>query len=347
MLRVECQEDRIFILADPSISVVVPAYRVTGYIAEAIDSILVQTFQEFEIIVVNDGCPDTANLEIALAPYLAKNQIRYIKQENHGLAGARNTGIRAARAALVTVFDGDDRLFPNALEVLWDMMQKHPNAGMVYGNCMFFGGTRLDGQAGMKYYPSRNTSVSYADLITRKAHSMACAMFRRDLLLEVGLYDERLRKAEDYDMVLRIARAGAAIENTPAMVYDYRVRPDSLSQSGGDIQAWRIRVLEKQQKDPDLSPAENEMIAARELRYPARYVLWPLEESRVALLKEADYRLARGRLREANRELRSPRLAIISFVLFPALPAPLRQFALFRERRLQSHGGTLRRAEGL
>jgi glycosyltransferase involved in cell wall biosynthesis len=329
---------------DPSvsISVVIPAYCVTGYIADAIDSVLAQTFLEFEIIVVNDGCPDTVNLELVLAPYLARNQIRYISQENRGVSGARNTGVRAARGALVSALDGDDLLRPNAFDVWLDVMRKHPNAGMVYGNAMFFGGSPLDGQEWMKYFPSRDNSVSYADLITHKAHVFGCAMFRRDVLLDVGLYDENLRKAEDYELALRIAKSGARIENTKSIVYDYRIHPGSLTTASGDIQVWRIRALEKHQKRPDLSPAENEMIAA-ELRYQS--ATCALEESKGALLN-GEYRRARGRLRQANREFRSARLAIISLALL-VLPAPLRQVALFRERRLHSRHGSLDKAPGL
>lgn len=317
---------------DPSVSVIIPAYRVTGCVADAIDSVLTQTFRESEIIVINDGCPDTVNLEAVLAPYLAKNQIRYIRQENRGVSGARNAGIRAARASLVTVLDADDILCPTTLEVWLEMMRNHPNAGMVYGNAVFFGGTRLDGQEMMRYYPSVANDVSYADLITRRAWVFGCAMFRRERLLDVGLYDESLRKAEDYDLALRVARSGAAIRNTTDVVYRYRIRPDGLTIQSGDIRAWRIRALEKQQKDPGLSAAENEMIVA-ELRY--QNAENSLEESKAALLG-GEYRLARSRLREANRELRSPRLVIVLLVLL-TLPAALRQFALFRERRLAAH----------
>jgi glycosyltransferase involved in cell wall biosynthesis len=81
---------------EPAVSVIVPCYRVTEYIREALDSLRAQTFRNFETIVINDGCPDTANLERALEPY--RGEIVYIKQENTGLSGARNSGIKAARA---------------------------------------------------------------------------------------------------------------------------------------------------------------------------------------------------------------------------------------------------------
>lgn len=317
---------------DPAVSVVIPAYRVTAYIAETVDSVLVQTFRDFEIVVVNDGCPDTANLEMVLAPYVAENRIRYIKQENRGLSGARNTGIRASRAGLVVVLDADDCLRPGALEIWREIILRSPETGMVYGNAIFFGGTPLDGHDAMKYFPSRSNHVTYTDLISRKAYSYACAMFRRDLLLELGLYDENLRKAEDYDMALRVARSGHGIENTNVVSWNYRIRPGSLSQTGGDIQTWRIRVLEKHYRDPDVNDADREVIGA-ELRY--QNATQTLDEGKAALVNR-DYALARSRVRAANLELRSPRLALVSALLL-VMPGALRRFTLYRDGRSKRH----------
>jgi len=313
---------------DPAVSVVIPAYGVARYIAEAIDSVLVQTFREFEIIVVNDGCPDSASMEAVLAPYIAAGEINYVRQENRGLAGARNTGIRAAKGEFVAVLDGDDRLRPEALEVWTGIMRSNTGTGLVYGNGMFFGGTQRDGQDLMTTYPSPGRFVTFADLVTRKANSVGCAMFRRDRLFEIGLYDEVLRKAEDYDIALRMAKSGAVVENTKAIVFDYRLRPDGLSQSGGDIRAWRVHVLEKHRKQPDLSPAETEIIAG-ELRYQC--AMQALDDSRVAL-RSGDYARARSRFRDANPGGISIRRICISAALL-IWPGALRRFVLLRESR--------------
>ena len=72
----------------PKVSVIIPAYNTAPFIAETLDSVFSQTFRNFEVIVINDGAPDTAELEIALQPYLSR--VRYLKQENRGLSGARN-----------------------------------------------------------------------------------------------------------------------------------------------------------------------------------------------------------------------------------------------------------------
>src|SRR5687767_11595201 len=98
---------------EPRVSVVIPAYRVTEYISEALASVFTQTYTDYEIILVNDGCPDTEGLERAIAPY--RDRIRYIVQENGGPSKARNTAIQASRGALIAQLDGDDQWFPGFL----------------------------------------------------------------------------------------------------------------------------------------------------------------------------------------------------------------------------------------
>src|SRR5919198_1434145 len=90
----------------PAVSVIIPAYRVTQYIAEALDSVLAQTFTDYETIVINDGCPETVALERVLEPY--RERIIYLKQENRGPGAARNAGILAARSPLIALLDADD-----------------------------------------------------------------------------------------------------------------------------------------------------------------------------------------------------------------------------------------------
>src|SRR5689334_9318776 len=109
----------------PVVSVIMPAYNVTRYIGEALDSVFAQTFQDFEIIVVNDGCPDTPALERVLHRYPEK--IRYLKQENAGVAAARNTAVLAAAAPLIFTLDPDDWLERDCLEFQVGCLREHPD----------------------------------------------------------------------------------------------------------------------------------------------------------------------------------------------------------------------------
>jgi len=135
----------------PHVSVLIPAYRVTEYIVEALDSVFSQTFQNFEVIVVNDGCPDTGNLEAALAPFLSR--IQYIRQSNGGPSSARNTAIRAARAPLISLLDGDDAWLPDYLDYQLDCFRQSPHLDLVYPNMIYRGGP-FDGKPVMDHVPS-------------------------------------------------------------------------------------------------------------------------------------------------------------------------------------------------
>src|SRR5262245_24043876 len=90
----------------PVVSVIIPAYQAAADIRDALDSVFAQNFSHFEVIVVNDGSPDTPELEAAIAPY--QSRLRYIAQPNQGAGAARNTGIRAARGTYVALLDADD-----------------------------------------------------------------------------------------------------------------------------------------------------------------------------------------------------------------------------------------------
>lgn len=110
----------------PAVSVVIPLYNKSPYIARALNSVLAQTFQDFEVIVVDDGSTDDG---AAVVRGFDDPRIRLIQQENRGVSAARNRGIEAARAELVAFLDADDEWLPGHLEVLLRLRDKYPEAG--------------------------------------------------------------------------------------------------------------------------------------------------------------------------------------------------------------------------
>ena len=96
--------------AAPLVSIVIPAYNVAPYIGETLESVFAQTFDDFEVIIVNDGSPDTDEFERAIQPY--RERIVYLKQENRGASAARNTGLRAARVSL-SCFSASSLVIPS------------------------------------------------------------------------------------------------------------------------------------------------------------------------------------------------------------------------------------------
>ena len=114
------------------VSVVIPAYESAGYIRRALDSVFAQTFSDFEVILVNDGSPDTDLLEQNLLPY--GDRVHYIRQNNLGPSGARNAGILHAGGKYVAFLDSDDMWLPEHLANQTALLLSDPSLGLVYAD---------------------------------------------------------------------------------------------------------------------------------------------------------------------------------------------------------------------
>src|SRR5580658_7649504 len=114
----------------PVVSVIIPSYKTANLIAACLDSVFAQTFKDFEAIVVNDGSPDTPELEKVLQPYM--DRIVYMRQENKRAAGARNNAIRNARGEFVAFLDSDDTWMPDHLTSQMRLFEEDPSLDLVY-----------------------------------------------------------------------------------------------------------------------------------------------------------------------------------------------------------------------
>lgn len=251
----------------PAVSVIIPCYKVTGFIADALDSLRRQTFRDFETILVNDGCPDTVNLERVLEPY--RGEITYLKQHNLGRSGARNTGIRAARAPILAFLDGDDIWEPDYLEYQFGFLVTNPEVDLVYPNAMFFGpgidkrGHR-DKHAGqarlyfMDVFPSEG-EVTIESLVNRRCHVLSSLMARRQIITRAGGFDVDLRACEDLDLWIRVAKSGGQFAFHRKPLYRYRVHGEGATSDSLFMQTNLVAVLEKQIASSDPLAAERQL----------------------------------------------------------------------------------------
>jgi glycosyltransferase involved in cell wall biosynthesis len=309
----------------PLVSVVIPAYEAARYIAATLDSVLGQTFTGYEIIVVNDGSPDTQELEAALAPY--RSLITYVLQENQGPAGARNTGIRMARGEYVALLDADDLWDAGYLASQLALLQADPSIDMVYADARMFGGLAEDGYTIMELRPS-NGEVTFESLVTRRCTVPICvSLVRRQTLVDAGLFDPAFRGTEDLDMWLRIARRGAHITYQKQVLGSYRRRPGSLSADPARLIEGVMAVLAKAARDPKTTPAEVELIEQQCRLHRAR---WAVEKGKQAFLAGED-EAAIDYLTKANRHDRSVKLTLI-LLLLRISPRLLRVAYRWRDR---------------
>ena len=296
----------------PLVSVIVPAYNVTEFIGEAIESVLAQTFTDYEIIVINDGSPDTDALERALAPYMSR--IVYIKQENQGVSAARNTGIKAARGPLLAFLDADDTWLPNYLKVQVARIQADPTIDVLYPNVMLFGGSSEAGEEFMTICPSSG-EVTFERLLSQECNVSNCSIARRETIMRAGLFDESLRSVEDFDLWLRIIKQGGRIAYHRDVLARYRRRSDSLTADPIWLSRHVIQVLDKVKRTMDLTPEERASVDLNHRRFEA---LLNLHEGKRAFFSGDKAGAIQG-LTAANEYFRNRK---ISFTLMMLRIAP-------------------------
>lgn len=248
--------------ATPLVSVVIPAYNVAPFIRETLASVFAQTIANYEVIVVNDGSPDTVEFERAIEPY--RERIRYFRQENRGASAARNAGLRAARGEWIAFLDADDLWLPAYLDEQLRFIREH-NCDLVCADAMIFGDSADAGQTYMEAVMESapvSGEVTFLDLVSSDRSLMTSGVVaRRDLILAVGLFDEALRNAQDFDLWLRLARHGARLAYQRQVLLRYRARPDSLSGDAINSHHRELRVFDKIEQSYPLTPAERAAVA--------------------------------------------------------------------------------------
>jgi glycosyltransferase involved in cell wall biosynthesis len=221
------------------VSVIIPAYNATRYIVEALESVFSQTYPADQVIVINDGSPDTPELEQALLPY--RDRITYVVQENRGLSGARNSGLRVATGNLVALLDADDVWLPEYLAEQVGFLRHNPDCDLVYCDAIFFGAHAHDGIRYMDLCPSQGEATSKA-IISRTCHVFVSVTARTEVLAKLG-FDESLRSCEDFDCWIRLTAAGYKIGYQRKILVRYRKHAESLSANPERMAEFNIRVL--------------------------------------------------------------------------------------------------------
>lgn len=238
---------------NPLVSVIIPAYNAAEFISETLDSVFAQTYTRLEAIVINDGSSDTEQLEQVLQRYPAN--LCYIKQENQGAAAARNAGLRAAGGELVAFLDADDTWLPVFLEKQLELL-KRTGADLVFADALLFGDSPSNGRTFMQVDPPRG-DVTPENLLSVKVTVLTSTVLARKApILDVGLFDVSLRRGQDFDLWLRLAKAGARFAYQREVLARRRIVESGLS--GGTISQLQrtLAVLEAIKARAGLNDAE-------------------------------------------------------------------------------------------
>ena len=313
------------IRSDPRVSVIVPVYGTAKYVSEALDSVLMQTYTDYEIIVVNDGSPDSDVLEEVLKPY--RDRITYLVQENRGSSGARNSALKVARGYYVAMLDSDDRWGPEYLTSQVGLLESDPTVDVVYPDAVRFTSGGVGSTRYSESFPVGG-EITFLRVLTRECQVYGEVTARREMLLRVGMYDEELRSAEDYELWLRVLKAGGRIAYNDRVLAYYRIREGSHTSNEVILATNVLKILDKVGREMELTAQER--AALKHHRADITAVL-SLSEGKQALLK-GDTRTAISKLKVAAHHTKSWKLGATIAGLRVA-PGILLWFYRLRESR--------------
>lgn len=294
----------VSVIENPKISVIIPAYNISEYVGETLASVFAQTFQDFEVILLNDGSADTAELKTALEPFFDK--LIYAEQSNLGASEARNAAICLARGELLAFLDGDDIWLPEFLESQLDHLERN-KLDMVYCDAELFGESFFIGDNYMRTSPS-NGEVTTASLISAECNVITSGtILKKHIVKEVHLFDTKLKRMQDFDLWFRVAGIGSKIGYQKKILVKYRVRLDSLSGSNVERAQRNIVALtaikDKYQLDEVEMDAWNRQMAVSVAELE-------LEKGKLSLT-EGKYGEAKEHISRANEYFRKPKLSLI------------------------------------
>ena len=225
----------------PRVSVVLPIYNGQRYIAEAIESVLAQTYTEYEIIAVNDGSRDqSADI---VRRYVATGRVKYLEQANQGVASARNTGISNSSAEFIAFLDQDDRWEPDKLALQVAYMDARPELALVHARvgCIDAEGEPISCSG--RVFVDDTSGYCAERLLTGNRIAVLSVLMRRSCLESVGPLNQELAPSDDWDLWLRIA-ARFPIGFIDAVVAQYRVHDAMESKNLLKMKLAEIRVIE-------------------------------------------------------------------------------------------------------
>jgi len=230
------------------VSIIIPCFRQAHFLGEAIESVLAQSYPHFEIVVVDDGSPDNP-----IQVVKRYSSVRYLRQNNRGVGGARNSGIQTSTGEYLVFLDADDRLLPNCLQANLKAFQEHPDAGFVCGDYRWFGA-----EGTWHVHDCRPSPDHYATLLRRNFIGPPhVVMFKRQIIQKVGRFRLDVTPSEDQELFLRIARA-YPIYCHHEIIAEYRRHGAQLSQKSDAMLQTSLTVLRLQRDHIKRNPIYRE-----------------------------------------------------------------------------------------
>lgn len=249
---------------NPRVSVIIPVYNGSQYLVEAVQSVLAQTYQDYEVIVADDGSAADSPRDV-LKQF--GDKIKLLEFPHRGICATRNEAIQNSHGELIALLDSDDVWLPSKLELQVAYLDEHPEYALVYSYSTNFTNESKDEVALVKKVDFEGDI--FVDLFTKNSFANSTIIMRRSVFDEVGGYDESLRAMEDYELNLRIARK-YKIGRVPESLLRRRIHPGSFYTSGYDNQyIYQLPVYDKLLSDPEVE----KLIGIPKKEYMASFIL--------------------------------------------------------------------------
>lgn len=252
------------------VSVVIPAYNAAHVLPEAIDSVLAQTFTDWELWIVDDGSTD--HTQEAVKAY-DDDRIKLITQSNGGVSSARNCGGMRSQGELIAFLDADDRWLPDKLSVHIEFMDTHPEVQVSFARVEFL---TVDGVPTNKLTNCPLTNLSAADfLYLNPTVTTSNVVIRRELFEKLGGFDQTINYSEDIELLFRgMQNDGVIIEGIDQVLVRYRVHNTGLSSTLYRMEEGWHKLIEKARiLNPELVNQHYSSAYASYLQYLARQTL--------------------------------------------------------------------------
>lgn len=261
----------------PLVTVVIPMFNVEKYIENCILSVLAQSFKNFEIICVDDGCTDST---LDILKQFTDTRIRLISQKNRGLAGARNTGIQEAKGIFIALLDSDDCWATQKLSQHITHLIGNPDVGVSYSPSLFI--DENGNTMGIGQFP-KLTGITFKDILCRNPVGNGSApVIRKSLLEDIATttphenrkyyFDEALRQSEDIELWVRIALSSKSkFEGISTPLTYYRINDGGLSANlNKQFASWTLAMSKNEPNNPKLFKRLLPLARAYQYRYLAR-----------------------------------------------------------------------------
>jgi glycosyltransferase involved in cell wall biosynthesis len=222
----------------PRVSVIIPTHNRKAFVQEAVDSVLAQTYEDFELIVVDDGSTDGTGK--VLKRY--ENRLLYLYQANQGVSAARNNGLALAQGEFIAFLDSDDLWLPKKLAIQVAFMDQHPQAQICYTDELWI---RRGKRVNPKKRHAKCSGEIYHHCLPLCIISPSSALMRRGLFAQVGTFDPGLPVCEDYDLWLRVAARFPVFFIPQRLIVKRGGHPDQLSRQEWGNDRYRVKALAK------------------------------------------------------------------------------------------------------